>query len=64
MDAYRRMYLKDTTLTDEDNKVLHLKRGKEYLTGKTDGDKVCVMSTYWAWVPISIFEPEQYSSMI
>lgn len=58
MNTWKRICVKDWTITDG-RKVLHLKRGKEYLTSGEQGGTVTVFSKYWAsGVPVHIFAAE------
>ena len=55
MKTFNRICLEDYTVTDGE-KVLELKRGKEYLTSEVNKACVTVFSNYWAQgIPVSIF---------
>jgi hypothetical protein len=70
MKIVNRICKEDYRITDskDESKVLHLKKGKSYTTSLVNEapkcgpdpklDCVTVFSTYWATVPLSIFELE------
>jgi hypothetical protein len=55
--TFNRICLEDYPLVDEDDPTLTftLKRGKEYITSPERDGQVRVYSTYWVWVPATLF---------
>lgn len=58
MKTFKRICIRDYTVTDGTNS-LTLHRGQEYTTsGLKGGEDVVVFSTFWVSVPVSIFAGE------
>jgi len=59
MKTLNRICIKDYEIEDSVGTRFKLKRGKEYLTSSAKKGKVCVFSTYWVHVPVSLFAGER-----
>ena len=68
MKTFKRICLKDFTITDDSGNSCTIKRGKEYLTSAVNDapafgpeplkDHVVVLTNYWIHAPIEIFGGE------
>ena len=59
MRTYNRICIEDYEIEDSEGTKFNLKRGKEYLTSQEKNGEVCVFSTYWVYVPSSLFAGER-----
>lgn len=54
MTTFKRVCLETKQFCDGEKSVT-LERGREYLTSKEEDGEVLVLTTYWFWVPVSMF---------
>ena len=55
MTTFKRICIKNYQISDDDDNVLTLIQGQEYLTSADKGGEVCVFTRYWVYVPADIF---------
>lgn len=55
MTTFKRICIKDYTVSYSIGQELTLTRGKEYLTSNERDGEVCVFSTFWVYVPVGLF---------
>jgi hypothetical protein len=57
--TFQRVCIEDYTVTDSEGTSFTVKRGREYITSPERDGQVRVFSTFWVWVPVSIFAGER-----
>lgn len=57
--TFKRVCIKDYTVTDEEGTSFTVQRAKEYITSSERDGVVVVFSQYWVTVPVEIFAGEQ-----
>lgn len=63
MTTFKRVCLKDHTITDQEGTTFTLQRAKEYTTsGERSDGTVMVFSRFWVRVPVSLFSGEELST--
>lgn len=60
MTTFKRVCIKDWSISATNGDRLDLKRGEEYITSDRHDDETCtVFSTYWVRTPLSIWAGEE-----
>lgn len=59
MKTFKRICIKTHTIADQNENIMTVERGKEYLTSSQKDDQVMVFSKYWCWFPSNIFAGEE-----
>jgi hypothetical protein len=55
MKTFNCICIQDHTVTDKSGNSFTVNRGKEYLTSEEYKGRVCVLSSYWVWLPSDLF---------
>lgn len=58
MTTFKRICLRDYTISAENGDTLTLTRGKEYITSRERAGLVTVFSSFWVPVPVDLFAGE------
>lgn len=53
--TFKRLCVQDYLIEDDDGVSFTIHRGREYITSPEREGQVRVYSTYWVWVPASLF---------